>query len=45
MSEPAEPECCSQELAASVEHGLLDDLICLKKQRLRDREAERLRGL
>jgi hypothetical protein len=36
---------CSQELAALVEHGLLDDLIGLKEQRLRNRQAERLGSL
>src|SRR5215510_1974469 len=35
----------SQELAALVEHGLFDDLISAKQERLRDRQAERLGGL
>jgi hypothetical protein len=42
---PGESECCSQELAALVEHALLDELICPDQHRLRDREAERLGGL
>ena len=39
---PGEAEGCSQELAALVEHGLLDDLVRPLEQRLRDGEAERL---
>ena len=35
---------CPQEPAAWVEHGLLDHLISLEEDHLRDREAERLRG-
>jgi len=41
---PREPECCRQESAA-VEHALLDHVVRLEKQRLRDRDAERFRGL
>ena len=35
----------SQELAALVEHGLLDDVVGPEQERLRDRQAERLRGI
>jgi len=42
---PGEAECCPEELAALVEHALLDDLVRALEQRLRDGEAERLRGL
>jgi hypothetical protein len=42
---PGEAERRHQELAALVEHGLLDDLIGLKEQRLRNRQAERLGSL
>jgi hypothetical protein len=45
LREPREAECCSQELAAWVEHGLLDDLIGPQQECLRDREPQRLRGL
>ena len=41
----AETKCCSQELAALVEHALLDDLIRPCLQRRRDREAEGLGGI
>jgi hypothetical protein len=34
----------SQELAALVEHALLDDLVRPQEQRLRDRQSERLGG-
>jgi hypothetical protein len=37
--------CARRELAALVEHGLLDHLGRLEEQRLRDREAESLGGL
>ena len=40
-----EPESCTKELAALVEHALLDDLVRLYQQRRRDRQAERLRSL
>src|SRR5262249_46901868 len=43
--EPSEPDCCSRELAALVEHGLFDQLIRPPEHRRRDREAERLGGL
>jgi hypothetical protein len=43
--EPGEAECCSQELAASVEHTLFDDLTCLQQHRRRDRQADCLGGL
>ena len=45
LEEPGEAECCSQESAALVEQALLDDLVRAHQERLRDREAERLRGL
>ena len=45
VRKPGEAECCSQELAALVEHELLDHLGRLEKQRMGDREAQRLRGL
>jgi hypothetical protein len=32
-------------LAPLVEHALFDNLVRTQQQRLRDREAERLRGL
>src|SRR5881397_749670 len=35
----------TQELTALVEHALFDDLVRSHQQRLRNREAERLRGL
>ena len=41
----SEAEGCSQELAALVEHALLNDLSRLQQHRLRDRQAERLGGL
>ena len=43
--EAGESVCCSQELAALVEHRLLDDLVRPQQQRLRDRAPERLGGL
>src|SRR5262245_62981590 len=36
---------CSQELAALVKHGLLNNLVRSQQQRLGDRQAERLGGL
>src|SRR5262245_54603113 len=36
---------CSQELAALVEHGLLDHLVRRQQQRLGDRQSYRLRSL
>jgi hypothetical protein len=42
---PGEANSRAQELAAWVEHGLLDDLVRSPQHRRRDREAERLRGL
>ena len=36
---------CSQESAALIEHGLLDDLCRLKQECLRDRQPKRLRCL
>ena len=42
---PGEAEDRHQESTTLVEHGLFDHLICLEEDRLRDREAERLRGL
>ena len=42
---PGESECCLQELAALVEHVLLDDLVSSPEQRRRNREAECRRGL
>jgi hypothetical protein len=33
-------DCCLEELAALVEHALLDDLVRPQQQRLRDREAQ-----
>jgi hypothetical protein len=42
---PSEGDSSTQELAALVEHGLLDHLVRPEQQRLRNREAERLRGL
>jgi hypothetical protein len=41
----AEADRCPKELAALVEHALFDNLVRTQQQRLRDREAERLRGL
>src|SRR5262245_48734905 len=38
-------DCCSEELAALVEHGLVDHLIRPPQHRLRDRQAQRLRRL
>jgi hypothetical protein len=32
---------CPEELAALVEHALLDDLVCLEQERLGNRQAER----
>src|SRR2546425_8235113 len=43
--EPGESECCSQKLAALVEHALLDELIRPQQQRLRNRQPEGLGGL
>src|SRR5207245_10962510 len=43
--ESGEPDGCPEELAALVEHALLDDLVCPQQQRLRDREPESLGGL
>ena len=43
--EGGESECCSEELAALVEHALLDDLARLEEHRLRDCQAEGLGGL
>jgi hypothetical protein len=43
--EPGESECRSQESAALVEHGLLDDLVRLENDRPRNRQAECLRRL
>src|SRR5262245_53630953 len=42
---PGEAECRSKELAALVEHGLLDDLVRSQEKRLRDWESKSLRGL
>jgi hypothetical protein len=42
---PREPECCSQELAALVEHVLLDDPVRSSQDRLRDRQPKGVRGL
>jgi hypothetical protein len=42
---PSEAERGDEETAALVEHGLLDHLIRPLQQRLRNRQAERLRGL
>jgi hypothetical protein len=33
---------CAEEPTASVEHELLDDLVCPQQQRLRDRQPQRL---
>jgi hypothetical protein len=38
-------DCCPEELAALVEHGLLDDLVRSQEKRLRDCESKSLRGL
>jgi hypothetical protein len=35
----------TQELAALVEHALLDQMVCLQEDRLGDRQPEPLRGL
>ena len=40
-----EAECRSEELAALVEHALLDDLVRPPQDRRRDRKAKRLCGL
>ena len=40
-----EAECCSQELAALVEHGLLDHVVRPQQEWLGDREAKGLRCL
>jgi len=42
---PGETKGCSQELAAWVEHALLDDLVRPQQHRLRDREPQRGRRL
>ncbi len=42
---PGESDSSTQKLAALVEHALFDNLVRTQQQRLRDREAERLRGL
>src|SRR5262249_41420964 len=42
---PGEADGCAEELASLVEHTLLDDLVGLQQERLRDREAEGLRSL
>jgi hypothetical protein len=42
---PGEADCRAEELAALVEHALLDDLVRPQQERLRDRQAERLGGL
>jgi hypothetical protein len=42
---PGEAECCSQELAALVEHALLDDLSRPQQEHLRDPQPERHRGV
>jgi hypothetical protein len=41
---PAKPTAAHKELAALVEHGLLDDLVRSQQDGLRDRQAQRLRG-
>ena len=38
-------DCRTEESAAVVEHGLLDDVVRPQEQRLRDRQAQRLGGL
>jgi hypothetical protein len=38
-------KCCSQELAALVEHGLFDQLVRLYQDGLWDREAKNFRHL
>jgi hypothetical protein len=43
--EPGEADSSTQELAALVEHALLDDLVRPPEHRRRDRQAERLGGL
>src|SRR5215468_7497272 len=42
---PGEAEGCSQDLAALVEHELLDDVLRPQSHQRRDRQAERLSGL
>jgi hypothetical protein len=42
---PGEADSRSKELAASVEHSLLDHLVRALEQRRRDSKAERLGGL
>jgi len=39
-----EPDGCTQELAALVEHALLDDVVRLESERLRDGQPQRLGG-
>src|SRR5262245_7774269 len=41
---PGETECCSQELAALVAHGLLDDLVRSYQHRLRNCHAQSFGG-
>jgi hypothetical protein len=41
---PGEADSSTQELAALVEHGLFNDLVCLENNRLRNRQAEGLGG-
>ena len=41
---PREADCCPKELAALVEHALLDDLVRPEQQWLGDRQPEHLRG-
>ena len=38
-------QCCPEELAALVEHALLDHLVRLEQQRLRNRQSQCLSGL
>ena len=38
--ESGETDCCTEELAALVEHALLDDLISPRQDGLRDRETQ-----
>jgi hypothetical protein len=42
---PGESDCCAEELAALVEHALLDDLVCPEQDGLRDRESEGFGGI
>src|SRR5262249_23575091 len=44
-STPSSPPRFSRELAAWVEHALLDNLVCPQQDGLRDRQAQRLGGL